>query len=214
MEESFGGPIKGSKSITKLVGLVTGASGPLQTHQHTEHVEYPPVEHKDQASPANHYQDSQHVHNHPPLNYNNHEHQQQTELHNSLPNQQETLHDTPNHQFAYEQIQSLLNPHLGVPINSAQNFKDQTSNYELNMSYESLKLPIHNNQNSLETGQHGGFGLPVGFGVPIHGLATPVGFRNWKRSAVIPRRRKQSLKKYQVHRAVDYWVKDSMLHRI
>ncbi|KAK0093413.1 hypothetical protein PV326_013564 [Microctonus aethiopoides] len=228
LEESFGGiPKKNTKTITKLVGLVTGTSGTPQAIQHNEHVDYNPAEHKDQppSSSLNHqHLDSQHAHNHPSPSSSDYSHAYQHDQQQNQPGHdpqqfsQENSHEIPinqDYQLAYQHIQSLINPYLRLPINEAQSFIGETPNYGFDSSFESLKIPIINQQYQ-STFEIGNYGLPNGYGIPMHhGIGISSVYPNLKRSSfILPQSKKIKSRNIVVKKAVDFRIKDSMLYSI
>ncbi|XP_008559019.1 uncharacterized protein LOC103579409 [Microplitis demolitor] len=169
--------------LTKLIGLITGTIGSpvYSNNHHTNNNDNYQVEHKDQDQPTAHT----HALNHPISYQTGHDQNHQS-------SSQPQDYGSPGYQteLAHQQIRSLINPYLGVPINPPMTFKDQSFDYA--MSSDALKIPILNqniNHNEIDALMAAG---PTGYASSNFEIVPSVQVADWSRSIMIPR-----LKKYQ-----------------
>ncbi|XP_063974173.1 uncharacterized protein LOC135160919 [Diachasmimorpha longicaudata] len=215
LEESFGGPPKGP-TVTKFTGVVTGTFEPIQPHQtghQTNGNDHYYVEHKQQSIQVPQPDASQPLTPTAPSDYEGHNQGPQQDL-----NQQ-------NNQQAFQAIQALINPHLGITHDQPLNYQNQQHNvqqssyntqgyvgnypdprhYGFNGQADPLKAPVFEHQNTLDSVNFGVLGVPSVYGVPMHtmDLAGPYGV--WKRNGI-----------YRMKKGT-YWryrASDPKIHRI
>lgn len=188
--------------LTKLIGLVTGTSGPIIYHNNNHNDNsnnnnnYGP-EHKDQDQPTA----NTNVVNHPP-NYQNDQ--------NSGPSQ---TYGNPGYsaELATQQIQSLLNPYLNVPINAPATFKEQTYNYAMPSDSNVYKIPIfgqnnnnnnYNNNNDINIDAVSMSVGATGYANPNFEIVPSVQIADWSRSLLLPGSSTRGHKKYNTRRHV------------
>ncbi|CAG5087594.1 Protein of unknown function [Cotesia congregata] len=183
--------------LTKLIGLVTGTSGPIIHHNNNHNDDnnnnnnYGP-EHKDQDQPTA----NTNVVNHPP-NYQNDQ--------SSRPSQ---IYGNPGYsaELATQQIQSLLNPYLNVPINAPTTFKEQSYNYAMPLDSNVYKIPIfgqnNNNNNDINIDAVSMSVGATGYANPNFEIVPSVQIADWSRSLLLPGSNARGHKKYNTRRHV------------
>ncbi|XP_011313745.1 uncharacterized protein [Fopius arisanus] len=184
LEESFGGPPKVS-AIGKFTGVVSGTFEPIQSHQlspqtndnyYLEHKEPSPQDAPQALNPAL-----------PPENSQAHQ------------------ENTQSNQEAFQALQAVINPHLGISNDQPLNYQHNQFNYqnsgahqfnyqnqghnELNYQNQGVGFngqqplkPIFEQQNALDSVNLGVLGIPNSYGIPLQPVDLPGGYGVWKRS--------------------------------